>query len=105
METLELFAQEVMPEFKERDKEAAVQKAQRMKPVIERVMARKPASDHPSMPQDYEIVATPRAIAEGKGSREFNKWLDDYAVDVATGKDISERLAGAKTGLDAGSKA
>lgn len=104
METLELFATDVMPEFKERDFEAAAKKAERMKPVIAKVMARKPTSDHPPMPQDYEIVATPRAIAEGKGSREFNKWLDDYALDVATGKDISERLAGAKTGLDAGSK-
>jgi hypothetical protein len=105
METLELFANDVMPEFKERDKEAVRKKAERMRPVIEKVMARKPASDHPPMPKDYEIVATPRAIAEGKGSREFNKWLDEYAVDVATGKDISERLAGARTGLDAGSKA
>ena len=104
METLELFASEVMPEFKDRDKEASATKAERMKPIIKKVMARKPATDHPSMPKNYEIVATPRAIAEGKGSREFNKWLDDYAVDVATGKDISERLAGAKTGLDAGSK-
>jgi len=103
METLELFAKEVQPEFKERDKEASAKKAERLKPVIKKVMARKPASDHPPMPKDYEIVATPRAIAEGKGSKEFNKWLDDYAVDVATGKDISEKLAGAKTGLDAGS--
>jgi alkanesulfonate monooxygenase SsuD/methylene tetrahydromethanopterin reductase-like flavin-dependent oxidoreductase (luciferase family) len=103
METLELSAREVMPEFKERDKEASARKAERMRPIIEKVMARKPASDHPPMPADYEIVATPRAIAEGKGSSEFNKWLDDYAVDVATGKDISERLGGAKTGLDAGS--
>jgi len=103
METLELFAKEVMPEFKERDVKAARDKAQRMAPIIKKVMARKPASDHPSMPKEYEIVATPRAIAEGKGSKEFNKWLDDYAIDVATGKDISEKLAGAKTGLDAGS--
>ena len=104
METLELFAREVLPEFKEREVQAAREKEKRMAPIIKKVMARKPASDHPALPENYEIIATPRAIAEGKGSKEFNKWLDDYAEDVAMGKDISERLATANTGLDKGNK-
>ncbi len=93
MESLELFAREVMPEFKERDIEASAKKAERMKPIIAKVKARKPASDHPPLPEGYEIVATPRAIAEGKNSADFNKWLDDYAEDLAHGEDVSKRLA------------
>ena len=104
METLELFGKEILPEFKEREEQQARRKDERMQPIIEKVLARKPGSDHPPLPDDYEIVATPRAIAEGKNSADFNKWLDDYAVEVAVGKDISERLANANTGLDTGSK-
>ncbi len=90
MESLELFAREVMPEFKERDKEAAAKKAERMKPIIARVKARKPASDHPPLPEDYQIVATPRAVAEGKNSADFNKWLDNSA-DHASSTPTPER--------------
>ncbi len=100
MESLELFAREVMPEFKERDKEASAEKAKRMKPIIAKVKARKPASDHPPLPEGYQIVATPRAVAEGKGSADFNKWLDDYAEDLAHGEDVSKRLA--KPSIDGG---
>ena len=50
MESLELFGREVLPEFKDRDEKAARDKAQRLEPVIEQVMARKPASDHPPLP-------------------------------------------------------
>ncbi len=41
--SLELLAREVMPEFKDRDGERAKLKAERMAPVIERAMKRKPA--------------------------------------------------------------
>ncbi|MBW2665854.1 MAG: LLM class flavin-dependent oxidoreductase [Deltaproteobacteria bacterium] len=93
MESMELFAKKVMPEFKEREKEAEAKKAERMKPIIAKVKARKPASDHPPLPEGYEIVATPRAVAEGKNSADFNKWLDDYAEELALGEDVSKRLA------------
>jgi alkanesulfonate monooxygenase SsuD/methylene tetrahydromethanopterin reductase-like flavin-dependent oxidoreductase (luciferase family) len=45
--SLELFAREVMPEFKEREERHAREKAERMAPIIERAMSRKPA---PSVP-------------------------------------------------------
>jgi alkanesulfonate monooxygenase SsuD/methylene tetrahydromethanopterin reductase-like flavin-dependent oxidoreductase (luciferase family) len=57
MESLELFGREVLPEFVERDERAQRQKAKRLAPVTDAVMARKPASDHPPMPADYTIPA------------------------------------------------
>ena len=41
-ESLERFAREVMPEFQERDVKLSKQKAERMAPIIERAMKRKP---------------------------------------------------------------
>ena len=102
MESMELFAKEVLPEFKEREKEAAIKKEERMKPIIAKVMARKPASDHPPLPEGYEITATPRAIAEGKGDQNFNQWLDDYRDELAMGEDVIKRLA--KPRIDGGVK-
>jgi hypothetical protein len=54
--------------------------------VIERVMARKPASDHPPLPSpDYEFPAIPRAIADRSGSDDFHTWLDRVAEESAAG--------------------
>lgn len=59
MESLELFAREVLPEFMERDERHQREKADRLAPVIATVMARKPAADHPRVDPDYEIPAYP----------------------------------------------
>jgi hypothetical protein len=83
----------VLPEFKERDEKAAADKAQRMAPVLDKVMARKPARDHPPIPPDYTIPAIPRAEADRGESAKFHAWLDDYAERVAAGEDVSRRLA------------
>ena len=93
MESLELFATQVLPEFKERDERATADKEQRLAPVIEQVMARKPASDHPPMPPDFEIPALPRAEADRSESTKFHAWLDDYAARIVAGEDVSRRLA------------
>ncbi len=93
MESLELFASEVLPEFKEREEKAAVEKEKRMAPIIEKVMARKPVSDHPPLPPDYEIPAIPRAEADRGESQKFNAFLDDYSERLAAGEDVSRRLA------------
>ena len=50
MEALELFGREVLPEFKERDEKLTRDKEQRLAPVVDTVMARKPAEDHPPLP-------------------------------------------------------
>jgi len=93
MESLELFANEVLPEFKERDEAASAAKEKRMAPIIDKVMARKPASDHPPIPPDYSIPAIPRAEADRGESDKFHAWLDDYAERLAAGEDVSRRLA------------
>src|SRR5204862_428360 len=51
MESMELFGQTVLPEFLERDQSAEAAKAQRLEPIIEAALARKPSSDHPPLPE------------------------------------------------------
>jgi hypothetical protein len=91
MESLELFGREVLPEFRDRDEKAGRDKAQRLEPVIEQVMARKPATDHPPLPSpDYEYPAIPRAIADRSGSDDFHAWLDKFAEQSASGEPNEE---------------
>jgi alkanesulfonate monooxygenase SsuD/methylene tetrahydromethanopterin reductase-like flavin-dependent oxidoreductase (luciferase family) len=95
MESLELFGREVLPEFKERDEKATRDKAKRLEPVIEQVMARKPESDHPPLPTpDYDFPAIPRAIADRSGSDDFHAWLDKFAEDSVTGNSEMPNLLG-----------
>jgi hypothetical protein len=93
MESLELFARDVMPEFTERHEERERAKAARLEPVIANVMARKPVLDHPALDPDYEIPAYPRLDADQEASGKFHRWLDEYAAKVAAGEDVSKRLA------------
>jgi alkanesulfonate monooxygenase SsuD/methylene tetrahydromethanopterin reductase-like flavin-dependent oxidoreductase (luciferase family) len=97
MESLELFGTTVLPEFIERDEQASRDKQRRLEPILERVMARKPASDHPPLPvPDYEFPAIPRSIADREGADGYHAWLDQYAQQAAEGHDVSRRLAHAK---------
>jgi alkanesulfonate monooxygenase SsuD/methylene tetrahydromethanopterin reductase-like flavin-dependent oxidoreductase (luciferase family) len=93
MESLELFAREVLPEFMERDERHQREKADRLAPVIATVMARKPAADHPPVDPDYEIPAYPRQNADRQESGKFQRWLDDYTARIAAGEDVSKRLS------------
>ncbi|HVN52318.1 MAG TPA: LLM class flavin-dependent oxidoreductase [Acidimicrobiales bacterium] len=93
MESFELIAREVLPEFVERDAEHVRDKARRLAPVIEAVMARKPASDHPPLDADYMIPAYPRQTADDDESNKFNRWLDAYRERIIRGEDVSKRLA------------
>ncbi len=94
MESLELFGREVLPEFMERETKREREKAARLEPLIEKVMARKPAADHPPLPAaDYEFPALPRSEADRNHSDKFHRWLDEYAQNVALGVDVSRRLA------------
>jgi alkanesulfonate monooxygenase SsuD/methylene tetrahydromethanopterin reductase-like flavin-dependent oxidoreductase (luciferase family) len=84
MEALELFGKEVVPEFKERDEKLQREKEQRLAPVIEQVMARKPADDHPPLPtDDYAFPAIPRAMADRFGNDDFHRMLDTFAEQSA----------------------
>jgi alkanesulfonate monooxygenase SsuD/methylene tetrahydromethanopterin reductase-like flavin-dependent oxidoreductase (luciferase family) len=86
MESLELFGREVLPEFKERDDAQQRAKALRVEPIVDKAMARKPASDHPPLPSPgYDFPAIPRAIADRSGSDDFHAWLDRVAEERAAG--------------------
>jgi len=93
MESFELAAREVLPEFIERDEALEREKQRRLAPVIEQVLARKPASDHPPLDPDYVIPAYPRQSADDGESDKFHRWLDDYRDKIIRGEDVSKRLA------------
>jgi alkanesulfonate monooxygenase SsuD/methylene tetrahydromethanopterin reductase-like flavin-dependent oxidoreductase (luciferase family) len=93
LESYELVAKSVLPEFLERDATAAEAKARRLEAVIEAVMARKPTSDHPPVDPGYVIPAYPRQTADDDESNKFNRWLDDYRDKIVRGEDVSKRLA------------
>src|SRR5690348_2652015 len=97
MESLELFGREVLPEFKERDEKLQHDKQQRLAPVIDAVMERKPAADHPPLPtDDYAFPAMPRAMADRAGSDDFQKMLEDFARQTAVGPGGIEGLLGSR---------
>ncbi|MGH9047516.1 MAG: LLM class flavin-dependent oxidoreductase, partial [Acidimicrobiales bacterium] len=86
MESLELFGKTVLPEFAERDEKRSAEKQARLAPVIEQVMARKPAEDHPPLPSsDYSFPATPREAAERAGADEFLAYMEEFANQRALG--------------------
>ena len=86
MESLELFGREVLPEFKDRDEKFQKDKARRLEPVIEKVMARKPAEDHPPLPDpDYSFPAIPVQMADRMGNDQFYAVLQQIGRDIARG--------------------
>ncbi len=93
MESLELFGKEILPEFAEREEKRQRDKAARLEPVIEKVMARKPESDHPPLVPDFEVPAIPRAEADRTEATQFHEWLDDFEKQLAAGEDVSKKLA------------
>jgi alkanesulfonate monooxygenase SsuD/methylene tetrahydromethanopterin reductase-like flavin-dependent oxidoreductase (luciferase family) len=94
MESLELFGRLVLPEFLDRDERASREKMQRVAPIVERALLRKPEGDHPPLPNPaYEFPAIPRSIADREGAEGFHAWLDEYARQSAAGEDVSRRLA------------
>lgn len=95
MESLELLGREVLPAIRERDEAAQRAKEQRLAPIVEKVMARKPASDHPPLPaDDYSFPAIPRAVADRTGSDDFHAWLDRFADQAAGGDSELSNLLG-----------
>jgi alkanesulfonate monooxygenase SsuD/methylene tetrahydromethanopterin reductase-like flavin-dependent oxidoreductase (luciferase family) len=98
MESLALFGREVLPEFAERDERREKEKAARLAPIIERVMARKPAADHPALPSvDYSFPAMPRAAADRAGADEFLAAIEELANQRAVG--IRPQMLGGRGGV------
>ncbi len=95
MESLELLGREVLPAIRERDEASQRAKERRLAPIVEKVMARKPASDHPPLPaDDYSFPAIPRAVADRTGSDDFHAWLDRFADQAAGGDSELSNLLG-----------
>ena len=93
MESLELFGKEVLPEFAERDEQYQREKAKRLEPVIEQVLARKPADDHPPLPSEKSMSSRRfRVMADRFGNDEFHKMLDTFAEQSALGPSGIETL-------------
>ncbi len=63
MESLELFAKEVMPEFQERDAKLVAAKQQRLAKVVDAAMARR-VDDAPELPAGYTITPMVRRVIE-----------------------------------------
>ncbi|MCX7619583.1 MAG: LLM class flavin-dependent oxidoreductase [Acidimicrobiales bacterium] len=85
MESLELFAAEVLPEFKERDEKLRTAKAERFAPIIEAALARR-SDDAPPMPEGYTMKAIPKAMVDAAGNEEIKNWMDKLADRQATGE-------------------
>jgi alkanesulfonate monooxygenase SsuD/methylene tetrahydromethanopterin reductase-like flavin-dependent oxidoreductase (luciferase family) len=84
MESLQLFADEVMPEFKEREPKIRAEKMKRIEPILEKAYARK-IDDAPRLPEGYSFPAMPKAMMRASGNKEGEQWLDKFAEERAAG--------------------
>ncbi len=84
MESIELFGQEVLPEFADRDDAALRAKSERMVPLVAAALARKKYERRDL--GDYSFPAIPRQWAAASGSEEMREWLDRFADDRAAGR-------------------
>ena len=85
MESLQLFADEVMPEFKEREPKRRAEKERRLAPVLDKVMARK-LDDAPRLPEGYSFPAMPLAMIKKSGNDQGVEFLEKFADERAAGK-------------------
>jgi alkanesulfonate monooxygenase SsuD/methylene tetrahydromethanopterin reductase-like flavin-dependent oxidoreductase (luciferase family) len=84
MESIELFGNEVLPEFLERDEVASRAKAAVWEPVVEQAMARRERHD-PVMPADYVMRAIPKQMVDALDSQPAQQWLESLADKQAAG--------------------
>ena len=82
-ESLEIFGKEILPEFKERDEKASAEKAKRLEPVLEQVMARKTRDDVPTLPEGYSFPAIPKKMMQGNADAEA--FMEKLAESTAKG--------------------
>jgi len=86
MESIEIFGNEVLPEFLERDEAQVAAKAARLAPAIEAAMARRAEVYRPKDIGDYSFPALPKQWAKAMGSKELETTLNQWADDRAAGK-------------------
>jgi len=88
MESIELFGNEVLPEFAERDERARKERDERWAPIVETALARR-VDDTPPMPEGYVMRALPKQMVEVESNPEVQQWMDDLADKQAAG-DLDE---------------
>ena len=86
MESMELFAREVMPEFKDRDEKKRADKAVRLAPAIEAAMERR-VDDAPAMPEGYVMDALAKQVVKQMGGN-----LDEMAKKMAVGEELKDMI-------------
>jgi hypothetical protein len=107
METIELFAKEVMPEFKARDADLRKKKQADLEPLISAALARRPA-DGPPVPEGYKVVPAMRDFLTKKGGEtRLDEIKDKFANedglnDIELMKSINEQLEEALAESEAG---
>jgi alkanesulfonate monooxygenase SsuD/methylene tetrahydromethanopterin reductase-like flavin-dependent oxidoreductase (luciferase family) len=90
MESMELFAREVLPEFAERDEDHQRAKAERYAPIIEAAFARKAADPEraqpPALPEGYSMKAIPKALADRTHNEDGLRFMESLADKQASGE-------------------
>ena len=84
MESIEMFGREVLPEFLERDERQSAEKAERLAPVIEKVMARRPVVERSV--DGYQITAIIKKMADDMGDAKLQEAIDRFEEDRAAGR-------------------
>ncbi|MEJ5254226.1 MAG: LLM class flavin-dependent oxidoreductase [Acidimicrobiales bacterium] len=93
MESIELFGREVLPEFAERDEQLSAQKAERLAPIVEAALDRRPA-DPPPMPDDYVMKAIPKRMVDEAQFEAGKEWMEDLANKQAVGEQDEQFVRG-----------
>jgi len=84
MESIELFGREVLPEFLERDDRQSAEKAERLAPVIDKVMARRPVVERSV--DGYRVTAFIKRMADDLGDTKLQQAIDQFEEDRAAGR-------------------
>jgi alkanesulfonate monooxygenase SsuD/methylene tetrahydromethanopterin reductase-like flavin-dependent oxidoreductase (luciferase family) len=84
MESIELFGREVLPEFLERDERLSAEKAERLAPVIDTVMARRPVVERSV--DGYKITAIIKKMADDMGDTKLQDAIERFEEDRAAGR-------------------
>jgi alkanesulfonate monooxygenase SsuD/methylene tetrahydromethanopterin reductase-like flavin-dependent oxidoreductase (luciferase family) len=88
MESIERFGTEILPEFAERDDAHVAERARRFEPLVEAAFARKAElglDDVPTMPDDYEMKAIPKAMIDLARNEAGQQLLEKIADEGAVG--------------------
>jgi alkanesulfonate monooxygenase SsuD/methylene tetrahydromethanopterin reductase-like flavin-dependent oxidoreductase (luciferase family) len=83
-DSIEMFGREVLPEFLERDERQSAEKAERLAPVIEKVMARRPVVERSV--DGYQITAVIKKMADDMGDEKLQEAIERFEEDRAAGR-------------------